>query len=127
MDYKMASVATQWWINQMKIQCKKSYPNKIAGDTSNLIIVDDSMRIEFSRFEEALFNHILKSIRFKSHSSLTCCYWRPAGDLGTLVRKTSLSNCYLPERANMQIFDGFVEVSLNGEDLRKLPLPTEKL
>ena len=127
MDYKMASVATQWWINQMKIQCKKSDPCKITGEGANLIIVDDSMRNEFSRFEEALFNHILNSIRFKSHSSLTCCYWRPSGDLGIIVRKTSISNDYLPERANMQIFNGFIEVSLNGEDLRKLPLPTEKL
>ena len=38
MDYKIASVATQWWINQMKKQCKKYYPDKITGDDSNLII-----------------------------------------------------------------------------------------
>jgi hypothetical protein len=111
----------------MKKQCQKSDPNKITGEGANLIIVDDSMRNEFSRFEKALFNHILYALTFKYHSSLTCCYRRPSGDLGVLVRKTSISKEYFPERANMQIFNGCVEVSLNGEDLRKLPLPTEKL
>ena len=58
--------------------------------------------------------------------SLTCCYW-PSGDLGRLVKKSSISRDYFPPRANMQIYDGYVEVSLDGADLRKLPLPTKQL
>ena len=125
MDYKIASVATKWWIDQMKQQCKKLYPNKVTGDNSNLVIVDESLQNELSRFEEILFKKIYHHVTFKCYLSLTCCYWRPSGDLGIIVRKTSIPKDYLPERANMQIYDGFIEVSLNGEDLHKLPLSTE--
>jgi len=124
MDYKIASVATQWWIDQMTKRCRELYPSKVIECNSSLIIVDDSLKNELSHFQDALFKQIHHHIVFKCYLSLTCCYW-PSGDLGVIVRKTSISKDYFPERANMQIFDGSVEVSINGEDLRKLPLPTE--
>lgn len=126
MDYKIASVATQWWIEQMKKQCQKLYPKKVTRNGSQLLIVDETLQKEFALFEDALFKQILYNIRFKCYLNLTCYYW-PSGDLGILVKKTCISKDYFPERANMQIYDGFVEVSINGEDLRKLPLPTEYL
>ena len=123
MDYKMATVATDWWIGQMKIRCKELYPSKVIENDSNLVIVDESLQTELSHFREVLFTEILFHVRFRAYLSLTCFYW-PSGDLGRLVRKTSISKDYFPPRANMQIHDGCVEISLNGEDLHKLSVPT---
>ena len=67
MDYKIASVATKWWIDQMKQQCKKLYPNKVTGDNSNLVIVDESLQNELSRFEEILFKKIYHHVTFKCY------------------------------------------------------------
>lgn len=123
MDYKIATVATNWWIHLMKLRCKELYPNKVIGNDSNLVIVDESLQKELSHFREVLFKEILYHIRFRTYLSLTCFYW-PSGDLGRLVRKASISKDYFPPRANMQIHDGRVEISLNGDDLHKLPVPT---
>ena len=124
MDYQIAKIAAQWWIDQMTKQCMSLYPCKVIRKDSCLVIVDEHLQKELSQFEELLFNEILYHIRFETCLSLTCFYW-PSGDLKILVKKSRISSDYLPPRANMLIHDGYIEVSLNGEDLRKLPLPAK--
>ena len=120
-DCKIATAATDWWIDQMKKRCKELYPNKVIGDDSNLVVIDVSLDNELSRFREALFKQILLHVEVNMYLSLTCCFW-PSGELRGLVRKTSISKEYFPPRANMQIYGNSVHVSLNGEDLHQLPL-----
>ena len=124
MDYKIASVATQWWIDQMTKHCMELYPSKVIRKDSFLVIVDESLAREFSYFEKILFKEIHFHIISNIPLSLTCYYW-PSGDLGRLVRKSSISKDYFPSRANMLIYNRYVEVSLDGSDLRQLPLPTK--
>ena len=126
MDYKLAEVATQWWIDQITKHCMESYPSKVIRKNSELFIVDEALQNELSRFEKILFKEILYHLSFKTHLSLTCYYW-PSGDLGKISRKSCISSNYFPHQANMQIYDGYIEVSLGGADLRKLPLPTKQL
>lgn len=126
MDYKISKVATQWWIDQMIKHCLELYPDKIIRKNSNLVIVDHSLQRELSHFQEVLFEEIHYHVKLYGYLSLTCCYW-PVGDLGRLVKKISISKDYFPPRANMLIYNGSIEVSLDGEDLRKLPLPAKLL
>lgn len=121
MDYKIAKIAAKWWIDQMTKQCMELYPCKVIQKESDIVIVDESLKKELSKFQEILFNEILYHIRHETCLSLTCYFW-PSGDLGRIVKKSRISSDYFPPRANMQIHDGYIEVSLNGADLRKLPL-----
>lgn len=120
-DYQVAS---NWWIGQMKLRCKELHPKKVTGDNSNLVIVDSSLEREFSRFQRVLFEEILFHVRNGLSLSLTC-YYIPNRALTKLATKASINKIYLPIRAQMQIWGFIVEVSLDGEDLHKLPLSTK--
>jgi len=126
MDYKIASVATKWWIDHMKTRCKELYPDKVIGNDGNLVIVDLFLENELSRFEAILFARILSHVQSNLYLSLTCYFW-PSGELGILVRKASISKEYFPQRANMQIYDKCIRVSLDGEDPHILSITTEKV
>lgn len=126
MDYTIAAVATNWWLAQLKNRCKQLHPDKVIENDSEIIIVDDCLKDELSRFEEMLLEEILRHTKKGLYLSLTCCYY-PNGDLKTLVRKARISRDYFPVRAHMQICKNCVEVSLDGNDLQKLPLSTDSL
>ena len=124
MDCKIATVATKWWIDQITKRCKELYPSKVIESESGLVIVDTSLQKEICNFQELLYNQIIYSLRFYKYLNLSCYYW-PSGDLKVLVKKARIPQEYIPIRANMQIYDGYIEVSLNGEDLHKLSLHAE--
>ena len=124
MDYKIALAATQWWIDQITKRCKELYPTKVIERNSKLVIVDHSLQAEISRFRDELYKSILYSITFHTHLSLTY-YYRPGGDMKKIISKANISKDYFPVSANMQIFDGSVEVSLNGNELQKLRMPAD--
>ena len=126
MDYKIATVATNWWLQQLTYRCRELHPSKVIENKSKLIVVDDCLKGELSRFKEVLFEEILFHMRNGLYLSLTYCYF-PSGKLKTLVRKAGISTEYFPVRANMQIYKNSIQVSLNGNDLQKLPLCTECL
>lgn len=126
MDCVIATVATNWWLEQLTKRCKELHPDKVIEDNSKLIVVDDCLKDELSRFEKVLLEEIFRYTKNGLYLSLTCCYF-PNGDLKTLVRKARISRDYFPVRAEMQIWDYTIKVSLDGNDLQKLPLSTESL
>ena len=124
MDYKIASVATKWWIEQIKKRCLELYPKKVMVDHTGIVIIDNLLENEISRFEKVLFAQILQNVQSNLYLSLTCYFW-PSALLGVLVRKANISKDYFPHRAQMEIYDNSIYVSINGEDLRKLSLPSK--
>ena len=111
-DYRLAKAAANWWIKEMTKRCSDLYPHKMH---------DDAFSIELARFEEVLFEEISICIQSRSYLSLTCCL-RPCRELSKLTQKAKLSLEYLPSRASMHIMGNTVEVSIDGNDLHKLPL-----
>lgn len=124
MHSKLATVATNWWIEQMKKQCRHQYPQKIIEDNSNFVIIDDSLAEELSRFEKALLEKIHACIENRQYLCLTCCYF-PSKELSNIAKKANISATYFPVRAQMTICGNSIEVSTNGGTLRKLTLPAE--
>jgi len=119
-DCKKAEAATDWWINQMKLQCAHLYPDKVSRDDSDIIITDKSLQEDFSRFYEIMKKEIQICLEGNSYLSLTCCCFIPARQLSSLANKASISKSFFPERAAMQICNKCIKVSLNGGDLRNL-------
>lgn len=124
-DCKLATAAANWWVNLMKVRCQELYPDKVITDDSGIVIIDTSLFEAFSRFYEVLKNEIYFCLEKRNHLSLTCCCFIPASQLTRLARKASISTIFFPERASMQVYGTFVEVSLNGEDLHKLYVSAE--
>lgn len=125
-DCKLAKISANWWIQAIKKQCSHVYPQKVINNNSNFIIIDDSLKNDLSRFEAILTNEILHCIEHRSYLCLTCCFL-PGRELSKLAQKAQISTDYLPLRATMQICGNSVQVSLNGEDLRKLPISVSYL
>lgn len=119
MHSKLTTVATNWWIEQMKKQCRNQYPQKIIEEDSNLIIIDASMAEEFSRFEKALSEKIHNCIENRQYLCLTCYYF-PSKELSNIAKKANISATYFPPRAQMTICGCSIVVSSNGENLYKL-------
>lgn len=120
-DYKLAKISANWWIQEIKKLCSHKYPQKVINTNSNFVIIDSSLANDLSRFETVLTNEILCCIQQRSYLCLTCCFI-PGRELSKIARKAQISTDYLPHRATMQICGNSVEVSLDGEDLRMLPM-----
>ena len=121
---KEAIAATNWWIEQIKKRCIQVYPNKVTRDGSNLVIIDDKLAEDLSRFENILINEFQKYIEKNHYIILTCCHF-PNSDLKKLAQKAGFSTTYFTFRAEMRIFGKSIQVSLDGNDLTNLPLPAE--
>lgn len=124
MNYKVAKAAAGWWVQQMTKRCKQLYPDKITGDNSNLVVVDDSLQDELTRFEKLLAEEILYYVEKPCPACFTC-YHLPNYELSKIAKKASISTTYFPVRAEMRVFGKSVEVAFNGEKLRPLTLPAE--
>lgn len=124
MHGKLATAAANWWIEEMKKHCKCLYPQKVTGDGSNLVIIDDSFAEELCRFEKALFEKVYPYIEKQNYLCLSCCYF-PCRELSNIAKKAHISATYFPTRAQMTILGSSIEVSVNGGILRKLTLPAE--
>lgn len=124
MHYRVAKVASNWWIEQMKKRCKQLYPDRISGNFPNLTIIDNSFAKELGRFEKILTEEIYNNIE-RNHYICFTCYYIPNTDLAKLAKRANISTTYFPTHAEMRIWKQSIEVALNGSDLRKLPLPIE--
>ena len=126
MYYKQAQIAANWWIDQMKKQCNKLYPNKVIMDNSTFVVIDDSLNEDFARFHKILSSKIQFYLEIRSYLALTC-HFVPCADLSSLARKAKISTTYFPHSATMVVNCGKIEVSVDNGNLRPLPLPTENL
>lgn len=121
---KVATVATNWWINLMKAQCSKLYPEKISATESDLIILDESLQEDLSRFQQVLFEKILTFVEKRNFIDFSCYYF-PNSELSKLSVIANIPKDYFPRRAYMEVLGTSVKVSLNDEDLRELHVPVE--
>ena len=126
MYYKQAQTAANWWVEQIKMRCSELYPDRIARDGSNFVIVDNSLKDGLSQFQSLLTDDIQVCLEKCSYLSLSCCYM-PNRQLSKLAKLANIPDTYFPIRASMEIFDRYVQVALNDEELYTLPLPSDEL
>ena len=119
MYYKLATVAAEWWIEQMKKKCKKLYPDKFSFERSGLIIKDSSLQEQFSQFKEFLIEEIYNTLTNYSYISLGCYYY-PDRTLMTLAKKCNISTTYFPIHAHIEIVNNSIMVSDNHDEPYKL-------
>jgi len=126
MCYKLAPIAANWWIEQMKKKCYILLPAKVCRDKTGFVIINDLLAEEFSRFQEILIEQIYSTIESKHYLNLFCYYY-PCKELSSLAKQANISTAYFPIKAQLIIEDACIRVSTNLEDFHTLHLSTDDL
>lgn len=122
MYYKMAKVATDWWIEEMKKRCLRLYPDKFNENSLDLEIVDNSLLEELTKFHSVLMDEILRALKIYHYICLTCYYF-PDTQLINIAKKAQIPTHYFPLHAQMEIYNNEIHVFTTGKYSRELSVP----
>ncbi|MBQ2835760.1 MAG: hypothetical protein IJE68_02870 [Clostridia bacterium] len=120
---KIAKVAAEWWIEQMKKRCTILYPTRIIKDRNGFVITDDFFAEELTRFEKDLVNEIQKSLQKFHYLCLWCCY-TPDPILLGVAKQSKVPITYFPIHADMEIHHTSICVCTGENDMHELRIPT---
>lgn len=116
---KLAQIAANWWIEQMKRKCYILLPAKVTRDNTGFVIINDYLAEEFSRFKKFLIDQIRSSLESEHYSNLFCYYY-PCKELSELAKQAHISTAYFPIKAQIIVDENSIKVSTNVVDFHTL-------
>ena len=126
MIYKIATTAANWWIEEMKKQCCKMYPERIQATGTGFVILDNSFAEELSRFKTILTDEIYSCISTQHYLCLTCSH-KPSHPLIDIAKKAKISITYFPRQKEMHVSTKSVLISIDSFGLKELPILADTL
>lgn len=120
---KVAKVAAEWWIEQIKKRCTILYPDRIIKDRTGFVITDDFFAEELSRFQKFLTDEIRNHLQ-KFHSVYLGCCYTPDSMLLGIAKQSEVPITYFPIHAEMEIYHNSIHVSYGENDLHELRFST---